>query len=330
MACVGHGRRVHASAQTSTQSVNARSRVEQADAFVSRPAESLVRLLRTFDAAAAFNPSGPALQLPVSKVCVTQSSSSVPRCTRDVSMLAVPPQAVVALALNSGLAAIGQLKGQRVLTTSGLVHAWALGVILWSSLGWTGWSTCVLYLICGSKVTKVKMAKKEALGIAEGRGGMRGPENVWGSAASAAVCALASAQWPAHAAIWRVGFVASLATKLSDTCASEIGKAYGKTTYLITTLKSVPAGTEGAVSLEGTLAGVAGSILLTAYAIATGIVGMSALAPCLLAAFIATNVESLIGASAQGRFNWLTNEVVNFIMTVIGAAAGIALTGVLR
>lgn len=32
-------------------------------------------------------------------------------------------------------------------------------------------------------------------------------------------------------------------------------QAYGKTTYLITTLEKCPRGTEGAVSLEGTLAG---------------------------------------------------------------------------
>ena len=36
----------------------------------------------------------------------------------------------------------------------------------------------------------------------------------------------------------------------------EIGKAYGKTTYLITTFEKVPRGTEGAISLEGTIAGV--------------------------------------------------------------------------
>jgi uncharacterized membrane protein len=39
----------------------------------------------------------------------------------------------------------------------------------------------------------------------------------------------------------------------------QVGKAYGKTTYLITTFERVPAGTEGAVSLEGTLAGVVGA-----------------------------------------------------------------------
>jgi uncharacterized membrane protein len=44
--------------------------------------------------------------------------------------------------------------------------------------------------------------------------------------------------------------VASLATKLSDTFASEIGKAYGKTTFLITTLERVEPGTEGLCTTE--------------------------------------------------------------------------------
>jgi uncharacterized protein (TIGR00297 family) len=237
--------------------------------------------------------------------------------------MAIPPQTVTALALNSGLAALGQVKGQKMLTTSGLANAWALGAMLWTSLGWRGWSTCVLYLVCGSAVTKVKKAKKEALGIAEGRGGRRGPENVWGSAATAAACALATMAYPASATLLRVGFVASLATKLSDTCGSEIGKAYGKTTYLITTFRRVPAGTEGAVSAEGTVAGIVGSIVLSSFAIAIGLVPKAALVPCLLAALFATTVESLIGATAQDRFNLLTNEVVNFIMTVFGAGFGV-------
>jgi len=250
-----------------------------------------------------------------------------PRCTHPAAVV-LSPQVLTAVGLNSGLAAIGVAKDQKMLTPTGLAHSWALGVMLWSSLGWRGWSVCVLYLICGSRVTKVKMAKKEALGIAEGRGGRRGPENVWGSAATAAACALASAFWPARAALFRLGFVASLATKLSDTCASEIGKAYGKTTYLITTLRLVPPGTEGAVSLEGTLAGMVGSIVLTAYGALVGLLHPRtvpfALA-CIAAAFVATNCESVIGAVAQDKYAWLTNEAVNFIMTVIGAAVGIGL-----
>lgn len=96
---------------------------------------------------------------------------------------------------------LGVAKKQQMFTPSGLFHAWALGVMLWGSLGWRGWSTCVLYLIAGSCVTKVKMAKKQALGIAEGRGGKRGPENVWGSAATAAACALGSVAFPVYRAL---------------------------------------------------------------------------------------------------------------------------------
>lgn len=86
--------------------------------------------------------------------------------------------------LNSALALVGLAVKQRWLTSSGLLHAWILGIALWSTLGWRGWALCVLYLICGSLVTKVKQSEKEALGIAEKRGGARGPENVWGSAAA--------------------------------------------------------------------------------------------------------------------------------------------------
>lgn len=68
----------------------------------------------------------------------------------------------------------------------------------------------------------------------------------------------------------QMGFAASFASKLADTTSSEIGKAYGRTTYLITTLQRVPRGTEGAVSLEGTAAGAAAAAGLGGIAYALG------------------------------------------------------------
>lgn len=124
----------------------------------------------------------------------------------------------------------------------------------------------------------------------------------------------------------QVGYVASLATKLSDTFGSEVGKAYGKTTYLVTTLKTVPRGTEGAVSLEGTLAGVVGSILVVMIGIFTNLItGWKATNAIIIAAFIANFVESYIGATYQDNVKWLNNELVNFINTTIGAIVAIAL-----
>jgi uncharacterized membrane protein len=44
------------------------------------------------------------------------------------------------------------------------------------------------------------------------------------------------------------------------------------TRYLVTTMSTVPPGTEGAVSLEGTLAGLLASVILSAVACALNLV----------------------------------------------------------
>jgi uncharacterized protein (TIGR00297 family) len=116
-----------------------------------------------------------------------------------------------------------------------------------------------------------------------------------------------------------LAFTASFCTKLSDTCASEIGKAYGKRTFLITTLQPVPRGTEGAVSLEGTLAGIVASAAIAILAWGIGLIDSLGILWCILAAFVATNLESVIGATLQSKYDWLTNEFVNILNTLIGA-----------
>ena len=65
-----------------------------------------------------------------------------------------------------------------------LISAGILGTILWGCMSWQGWMSVVIYLIFGSLVTKIGFKFKKEQGIAEKRGGRRGPENVWGSAAT--------------------------------------------------------------------------------------------------------------------------------------------------
>lgn len=238
---------------------------------------------------------------------------------------------LIGIALNTGLGAIAHFAPKKLLTPAGLVHAWVLGVILWGTLGWQGYVVILFYFAVGSAVTRVGLARKEAAGIAEKRSGARGPENVWGSALAGTLCAII-AYWfgspdLSHpiAQLAVLGYTASLSTKLSDTCASEIGKAYGRRTFLITTLRPVPPGTEGAVSLEGTLAGIVGSGAIALVAWGVGLIPPIHLLTCLVAAFIATNLESLIGAAFQDHYRWLTNEMVNIINTAIGAAVAMTL-----
>ncbi|ABW29647.1 Integral membrane protein [Acaryochloris marina MBIC11017] len=235
---------------------------------------------------------------------------------------------LLAALLNTGLGLVGWKLVSKLLTPTGLVHAWILGVIVWGVLGWPGYGVVLFYFLAGSAVTKIGMAEKEAAGIAEKRSGARGPENVWGSAASSTLCALATLVVPLpYRPLLCLGYVSGFSTKLSDTTASEIGKAYGNRTFLITTLRLVPRGTEGAVSLEGTVAGMLASVVIALLAWAVGLIDWIGVVWCVIAAFIATNLESVIGATVQSQFKWLTNEVVNGINTLIGsvAAMGMAL-----
>ena len=127
-------------------------------------------------------------QTPFSKVGIYNDQTTI----RSTKLHAVPATIAKSLLSYGGNVPISQAFGLnlflfvalrtkllKMLTVNGFFHALALGTGLWATLGWRGWTTCVLYLFLGSAVTKVKFQEKEDLGIAEGRGGRRGPENVW-------------------------------------------------------------------------------------------------------------------------------------------------------
>jgi len=257
-----------------------------------------------------------------------------------LSLIDFPNPWLVGVGLNAILLAIVWIVPKKLLTPAGLFHAWLLGVLIWGTVGWQGYVVVMFYFLVGSFATRIGMAQKEAEGIAEKRSGARGPENVWGSALTGALCAFGvglidsgilpvphsptgGVTPPVLHSLLLLGYVASFSTKLSDTCASEVGKAYGKRTFLITTLQPVPRGTEGAISLEGTLAGVVASVAQALIGWGVGLIDLVGVPWCVLAAFIATNIESLIGATLQSRFSWLTNEVVNILNTLIGAIMAI-------
>lgn len=236
----------------------------------------------------------------------------------------------IALTINTMLLLFAFISPKKLLTPIGNINGAILGILVWGTLGWRGYLIVMLFFLLGSVLTFVGIEQKEKEGIAEERSGMRGAGNVWSSALAASLCAIATLFCPEPIkGLFVLGYVASFCTKLSDTTASEVGKAYGKTTYLITNLQSVPRGTEGAVSLEGTIAGTFASVVLAAIAWVIGLISPIGIIWCVIAAFIATTIESLIGATLESRFTWLTNDLVNLINTVIGAIAAIFLAWII-
>ena len=212
-----------------------------------------------------------------------------------------------------------------VMTKKGWVSAGALGTILWGCMGLSGWISVVIYLLLGSLVTKIGFKYKQNRGIAEKRDGRRGPENVWGSAATGALIAILIKLNISNQSIMEVAFAASFAAKLADTFGSEIGKRFGSNTFLITTLQKVKKGTEGGVSFEGTFASLLGSFLMSYFMLLFGIISSKdQFFIVLISGFIATISESIIGAKFQEKY-LLSNEFVNFVQTTLSSLISIVL-----
>jgi uncharacterized protein (TIGR00297 family) len=164
--------------------------------------------------------------------------------------------------------------------------------------------------------TRLGYRRKLALGLAERREGRNG----WQVLANLAVAALASALFSATGnRAWLVAAVAALAEAATDTVASEIGQYRRADARMITTLERVPAGTDGGVTIPGSIVGLAAGLVITAVAAAGRILPQPQLWIPVAAGFAGMLFDSLLGATIQ-RWGWISNQAVNFFATL---AAGV-------
>ena len=162
--------------------------------------------------------------------------------------------------------------------------------------------------------TRVGYARKQQLRVAEPSGGRTAAQAMANLGIAALLVAVAPAGWPVIA-------LAALAEAAADTSSSEIGMAFPGKTVLITNLKSTPAGTDGGISLVGTMAACGGAIMVAAAALLSSLVSLPQAVIIVLAGFLGTMVDSLLGSLFERR-GWLDNDLVNLFSTA--AAAGMA------
>lgn len=180
--------------------------------------------------------------------------------------------------------------------------------------------------------TLLGRGKKERLGTAESRHG-RSAAQVSANLGMAVIVSSAFAQsWmmdsgrfasvsAAPVLVFAVG-LAALAEAAADTASSEVGQVLGGRPRMITTLRRVEPGTDGGVSLAGTLAGVvAAAIVSAAGALALEGGSLMFWVGCAGGVF-GLLFDSLLGATLEER-GWLNNDAVNFLST--GSAAFFAL-----
>jgi uncharacterized protein (TIGR00297 family) len=239
---------------------------------------------------------------------------------------AFPRRLLVGLAVNVVIASAAWLA--RSIDVAGAVSAVAIGTIITASLGLPALALMVGFFVIGSTATRLGYAAKARRGIAQEKGGARGWRNAWANGAVPAFLALMAglAVSPLHDLLV-LAFAAAVATAAADTCSSEVGKAYGRRTFLITSLRPAAPGTEGAVSLEGTLGGLAGGMLVAFLGAGLGVYGPGAALLVGLAGLLGSLAESAIGSVAERR-GWMGNDLLNALNTAIGAGLVVLLVDI--
>jgi uncharacterized protein (TIGR00297 family) len=207
---------------------------------------------------------------------------------------------------------------------------------------WTGISTMsvvrsgltplVLLFLLTFLATRAGRKRKVVAGLAEGRRGRNAGQVI----ANLSVAGMCASPWTAWVLAGQMGWMlrggavwmmkgmclAALVEATADTVSSEVGQAFGGTPVMITTLRRVEVGTDGAVTVLGSCAGVLGGAVVAlsgGWAMSIGLAGaMTALVAGVCGLFF----DSVVGATVERR-GWVGNDLVNFASTAF--AAGVAL-----
>lgn len=259
------------------------------------------------------------ISVPASAAAVLWLATLVTPAALRLSWPAIVSALPSALAVNALVAWAGH-RAQTV-SASGAIGGALVGTIIYAAGGASAWVLLLATFVVAAIASRVGLDRKRLLGIEEARGGRRGAGNAIANCGVATMAAIAAAATD-HLSAAHLALVASLTAGGSDTVASEIGKAFGRSTFLVTTFGRVKAGAPGAMSLEGTAAGLLAAFALAALGVALGLIVWSSMLAIVVGATAGALVESVLGATLE-RPGILNNDMLNFINTAV--AAGVAL-----
>ena len=191
----------------------------------------------------------------------------------------------------------------------------------------SGLTCLVLLFLVTHAATRYRRRQKEAIGLGTEKHG-RSAAQVIANLGVAAVVAL-QYYWifrtPPHLQISALAFttlqvpmLSALAEATADTVSSEIGQALGGRPFLLLNFRRVVPGTDGAISLIGTVAGIGSALALAVSAVPSLGIHWRAMASVVIAATAGLFFDSLLGATAERR-GWIGNDVVNFASTLFAA-----------
>ncbi|HJJ92344.1 MAG TPA: DUF92 domain-containing protein [Methanocorpusculum sp.] len=195
------------------------------------------------------------------------------------------------------------------------------GIILITFAGVPWFLIVISFFAIGSFFTKYHYAEKVFLGVEQEKSGRRDYMNAFANALVGVVGAILFGITDDY--IFASLFLGCIATATADTLASEIGVT-GGTPYMITTLRPVPAGTNGGVTILGELACLFGATLICVLAFVLEVAPWYVCLIGIVAGFFGTNMDSLIGALIENK-GLIGNSGTNLLSTLFGGLFSVAI-----
>lgn len=195
------------------------------------------------------------------------------------------------------------------LSTSGCLGAILLGTFTYAAAGFFGFSMMILFFLSSSLISSFKKTKKERVAKQFDKTGQRDLLQVFANGGVGLIHAFLFLF--TSNPIFLICLATSYAAANADTWATELGILNKKDPYSLRGFKRVDKGTSGAVSLLGTAASLAGSMIIGLFA-TIGFVLLNNVELTLsyftlfllvsLGGFIGALVDSVLGATVQGIY----------------------------
>jgi uncharacterized protein (TIGR00297 family) len=209
------------------------------------------------------------------------------------------------------IAGVAYSTAARKLTVIAALTGAAVAILVFAGAGFTGLTMMTTFFILGSVATSVQSDNKKDLN-ADQRGG-RTAGQVLANSGTAALCGILILVLPVHAHVLQLMMAAGFASATADTLSSELGMVYGTRFFNIITLKPDLRGLDGVISVEGTLIGIVGSIVIAlVYAMGMGWTAN-------LIWIVVTGTLGNLTDSVLERKGTIGNNTVNFLNTLIAA-----------
>jgi uncharacterized protein (TIGR00297 family) len=232
----------------------------------------------------------------------------------------------------------------RLLTARGTAAALVVGALTLSATGWAGVLVLFAFFLPSSLVSHLSRPPEGGL---DPKGEQRDAWQVFANGLAPSLGATLCA-WTGARGLAGLVLLGGLSVPAADTWATAIGSRSRRPPRHLLTGRTVPRGTNGGVTMLGSVGAGAGALVVGLAAL-VGPAGQSVLAAIMIGV-AGMFLDAALGGALQGRFRcercdqpsewprhrcgtrtvlvggipWLTNDAVNAMATLAGALAGAA------